>query len=500
MPVFPTPPLDESITPGQLGHIADHDAIHLALNRFKGNEVYNVIGYGAVGNGAADDTTAIQDAIDACIAAGGGTVFLPEGIYKVTSTLVIADIAGLRLVGASCRASVIRPTTAVGANPVVQFVDHRDCSVENLMIEGDGSNTTACINSHRDAAIPTYNSHHLTVRDVRLGANSSNNMDFGIQTTCDGGSDTNNDYHCYDNVEIANAAIAAYSFEHYNSLGHDIINPTITQCPIAFRNTSAGGGQFQLHGGSIGVVSDVLLELNGTIDSNHAWVLHGFNAEGVNRLLRATAAGGVHVLMGHFSFYGTTTPVDVVDFDGGATSYLEIDNAFILTGQPATTLQFSNTAGKVRITNNVLGITDIVFNGDLHWAGNVPRSSQTFTAGASSTLHAGGDSSGPYKFGQFSRSTAIADFAIGAGISAEANDRYTMNHRGDMKWGAGGASATDTEVRRGGVGFLAVPMCVVAGVPSDGSFLSAPPNGTLAINSSTDVMYYRKAGVWTAIV
>lgn len=43
--------------------------------------------YGAVGNGVTDDTAAIQAAIDAASAAGGGIVFLPPGTYLLTDTI-----------------------------------------------------------------------------------------------------------------------------------------------------------------------------------------------------------------------------------------------------------------------------------------------------------------------------------------------------------------------------------------------------------------------------
>ena len=45
---------------------------------------YNVKNYGAAGDGTTDDTTAIQNAINA-MPNTGGVVFLPPGTYKITS-------------------------------------------------------------------------------------------------------------------------------------------------------------------------------------------------------------------------------------------------------------------------------------------------------------------------------------------------------------------------------------------------------------------------------
>src|SRR6185503_10386739 len=52
-------------------------------------QVFNVLGYGAKGDGATDDTTAIQAAITACQNAGGGTVYLPTGKYLVSAPLAV---------------------------------------------------------------------------------------------------------------------------------------------------------------------------------------------------------------------------------------------------------------------------------------------------------------------------------------------------------------------------------------------------------------------------
>lgn len=45
--------------------------------------VFNLADYGAVGDGVADDGPALQSALDAVAAAGGGTVFVPAGRYAI---------------------------------------------------------------------------------------------------------------------------------------------------------------------------------------------------------------------------------------------------------------------------------------------------------------------------------------------------------------------------------------------------------------------------------
>jgi parallel beta-helix repeat protein len=50
--------------------------------------VINVKAYGAVGNGVVDDTTAIQNAINAANAVGGGCVYFPSGTYLISNSLI----------------------------------------------------------------------------------------------------------------------------------------------------------------------------------------------------------------------------------------------------------------------------------------------------------------------------------------------------------------------------------------------------------------------------
>lgn len=49
--------------------------------------LFNVMAYGATGNGSTDDTTAVQAAIDAAATAGGGVVYFPRGVYVIGGAL-----------------------------------------------------------------------------------------------------------------------------------------------------------------------------------------------------------------------------------------------------------------------------------------------------------------------------------------------------------------------------------------------------------------------------
>lgn len=82
-----------------------------ALPYVKASELfYDVRDYGAKGDGATDDTAAIQAALDAARAVGGVAVYLPPGVYLISSYLRIGSTVTLCGAGAS---SVLRLKTGV---------------------------------------------------------------------------------------------------------------------------------------------------------------------------------------------------------------------------------------------------------------------------------------------------------------------------------------------------------------------------------------------------
>lgn len=93
--------------------------------------IVDVRAFGAVGDNVADDTQAFQDAIDY---AAGGTVLIPAGNYRITSTLTLtAD--GSRLMGVGREKSVIY-AKMTGTNCIETAEGIRGCVIEGLKIRG----------------------------------------------------------------------------------------------------------------------------------------------------------------------------------------------------------------------------------------------------------------------------------------------------------------------------------------------------------------------------
>jgi hypothetical protein len=119
----------------------------------KGSQVYNVKAYGAMGDGATDDTAAIQTALNlVCgnpgVSSGTGNVYFPVGDYKITSTLYCYEGAGgighpSRISGAvgggiAALGSVIDWRGPSGGTMMV-LMGWREGVMENLIFEGNGT-------------------------------------------------------------------------------------------------------------------------------------------------------------------------------------------------------------------------------------------------------------------------------------------------------------------------------------------------------------------------
>lgn len=108
--------------------------------------VYNVIGYGALGDGVADDTSAIQSAINDAYANGGGVVYFPPGTYLIKGTTgsnFLTLKSNVTLMGAGEGATTLKLGTVSSLSNAIIYCQTgaTDIEISQLSIQGNGSST-----------------------------------------------------------------------------------------------------------------------------------------------------------------------------------------------------------------------------------------------------------------------------------------------------------------------------------------------------------------------
>lgn len=271
--------------------------------------------------GGSDDTTQVQNAIDAAAAGGGGTVYFPPGDYVVNGGLVIPPTVPIRLLGAGMVLGPLstsnRPTRLVrnsGSNPIVRA----------------GSDTS-------DAFDPAK-SFSLEISDMQLRASTSGRTaDF---TSCNPVNLHNVSIGGGDGVRLRQVFNSNGSGLYFHGMG------TSTSPAVLFDALpTVQGGCATFHW------TDVEFEGNGGIDL----MMDGYTSGTTNaptvdvRITNWKAeggSGGPHVKLGYAQ--GITLDDGAVSFHGrGSTPALVVDHPYatssITTKLPCLEIVYSGS-------------------------------------------------------------------------------------------------------------------------------------------------------------
>lgn len=205
----------------------------------------NVLDYGAIADGVADDTAAIQAASLAVSDAGGGVVYLPSGTYLANNLSIRNNVI---FKGAGVGATIVKNASSTN-HAFVSLVDVDNWGFEDLIIQNTDS---LCLDGIRVIpATGTSRRWHLTNVRIEGGDNALNlvNCYLGIVNGLDiligAGGRLNTGIHLGNSTTPTNAnvwnevwvtAAATYGIYLEKAATNTFNNPTVQSC--------TGGGIF----------------------------------------------------------------------------------------------------------------------------------------------------------------------------------------------------------------------------------------------------------------
>lgn len=345
--------------------------------------------YGAAGNGTTDDTTAFQNALNAINTAGGGTLFVPAGTYKLSAAL--SGYSNVSMIGVNPAVSVLNQTstTVNGVTYNTTSGNLNYISISGLTIQGPGSGsgvgllveaasgasqvTSAALS---ELVITGFGSHGL---ELVTGSGCSLN---NVNVTSVGG-------HCYYlNGGTSNSLTACYAGGNTSTqIGY--LLSAASYCTLTGCKVFGTGAGYQISGGSCCAVVSCGAD---TISAQAGQNGDGFEVNG----------GTGHNLINCFSninkavaFYvtGSAAAVSMVGVQevnpSAATNSIKVDvgsTATVVNNTVVTTTSLA--AGTTGVLNNVsflsTGTVDISVAGhglQVAEGTNAKQGTATLTAG-----------------------------------------------------------------------------------------------------------------------
>jgi hypothetical protein len=335
--------------------------------RDKGGQVFNVMAYGATGNGTADDLAALQ-AANTAAAAVKGIVYLPAGTYGISAHFTPS--AGVTIQGAGRKASSLKALagfdSSIAEGTMVQWSSASDITIRDLgflsnsqttqgfrIFDGatpsincviaycyfdSGLQRMGLIQGPANAATPMRNI--VIDHNVSEGTTLAENMAFVDVSYC---SFTNNEIKQPSTANIHNG-IELFLVTPGTMVGNKIIGNS-------FKNFGTGGGGVGLIGDSQTIVA------NNTIESSFFGIAAGANTAGATtgasitgNTIKACLSTGVGIqAVGAFGFLPTDFTIsDNVITDSGGQGILTEGTGHAITGN---IVKNSTSAGYNIISN-----------------------------------------------------------------------------------------------------------------------------------------------------
>jgi hypothetical protein len=260
--------------------------------------IYDVTKFGANRTGSASASSAIQNAIDTAAAAGGGTVYLPPGTYKLTDNggnVALITASKVRIQGGGWANTLL--TLADGADAhMINIPDGAsDIEISDLQLFGNRTHQTLGIHGVRAENCQRVRLHDLYIKSTRhygIGMQGGKKAgihiyDLTIEDTGGDGIDFKNTTYNNEAIKLDNILVRRHGQNpelESMQTGIDIRGPAIlTNITI-----------LELGSGLVGIRFRAGEEPNPSGSGGHHSVLNGFHIQGAN------GAGSFGVFVGGY--------------------------------------------------------------------------------------------------------------------------------------------------------------------------------------------------------
>lgn len=316
--------------------------------------VYNVVGYGAKGDGVTDDTAAIQAAITA--AGTNPTVYFPEGTFIVNTTILFSSLGKVKVFGPGTIKLINN------AGDLIEMLKFDTCSsvhVEGITIDGNSANQTNRANGlaiHGTTGEAFISG--VTIKNIKTGAGYS--LGDGIKVNSDGNFKI---IGCHfentgrNGISVANGgngSIIGNTFDTIGYLGIDVepdsgSNVTNVHIEGNIITNSSGGinvrgtaavaqcGNVTISGNHIQTLSTSVREGIAVVDTNNVTV--------VGNLVDVAYSYGIYV-------YATSSPV----FSGTVVDNILVADNIVLSRYTGSTLFYPIYVQSAHATNYVTNV------------------------------------------------------------------------------------------------------------------------------------------------
>lgn len=240
----------------------------------KGESSINAADFGAIGDDDANDTAALQAAIDAAHAIGGGVVQIPPGTYLVYNQGALdATLPNLHyclklysdiiLRGSGRDSTIIKQADSQQATILGAW--HQDrITIEELTIDGNVANNPDNLQDGNGSGIYCAGAHHHTVRNVKIQDAPRVGMYYGYA----GGRWAQ--YNHFENVEIHDSGDFGMAFDGFVT-------------PFCVHNCIVKGS------GNYGIYMDG--QLNRVNESTLGWATYEYGCQVIGGVMENNKAG-----------------------------------------------------------------------------------------------------------------------------------------------------------------------------------------------------------------